>query len=1151
MTPVYVLLVDDDPAFLEAIRESLALTEEFILDCALSAEQALEKLSLSRYDVIVSDYSMPDMDGVDLLIQIRTFSNIPFILFTGKDDENVVIDAINSGVDFYLKKGEDHEILLAELAYMIRQGAYKKQLVDQLTENEQKFRELFEKSSIATIIYNSEGILVDINPTALSLLHISSGSDVKGLSLFQHHELSEETITLLNAGETIRSIKVVNFDAIDVIRSQSGRGPGTKYIDISFIPHKRADGSISAYYVQIIDLTAQHHAEDNLRETSEQLSLALEGSRIGLWDWKVPAGETTYSERWAEILGYSLAELTPTTLDTWMRLTHPDDLKRANELIQKHFSGELPFYESVIRMRHKDGHWVYVLDRGRVTERDPAGSPLRMIGTHTDISKQKEAERAIKEKTEEIDQFFSVTLEMLCIANSEGYFTLLNPAWELVLGWNRSELMAEKFLDFVHPDDIDATLAALSDLADQKKVINFVNRYRCRDGTYRWLEWRSAPVNHKIYAAARDITERRENEERLIRKKNILDAISFAATCLMSSLSDDTITMVLSRIGKAVEVSRTYIFIHSYTPEGRSVISQRYEWVSEGTTPQIDNPLLQHVHWQKPGYERWASVLTKGGVIYGNVKDFPKEEQPILIDQDIKSLAEVPIFSHDEFLGFIGFDNCITEHEWNPVELETLEAAAGLIGASLGRRKAEEEVMIRETNFATFFNTIDDFLFVLDSEGMIEKVNETVMSRLGYREDELIGQSVLIIHPESRRTEAVEKINEILAGTSDFCMIPIITKDGRQIPVETRVVPGVWNGYPALFGVSKDISAITVSEEKFSKAFQSGGALMAISILETGEFVAANKSFLESLGYSREEVIGKSAFDLRLFVDPDIRAEITEEIKEHGSSRNRKVQVRTRDNHILTGIFSADIIRIQDTDALLTVMNDVTEIIRLSDALLQANRKLNLLSSITRHDILNQVQALFFVQGFLERKIPINSPAREELILLNKTVETIYSQILFTKDYQDMGIEAPAWVSIEAIIEKERANKIFSDLTIVVTTGDLEVFADPMFSKVCFNLMENSLRHGERVTRITISFIETPQKGLLIFEDDGVGVAQAEKPMIFRRGVGKNTGLGLFLTTEILSISGMTIQETGEEGKGARFEISVPLNGFRHGGKPC
>lgn len=753
---------------------------------------------------------------------------------------------------------------------------------------------------------------------------------------------------------------------------------------------------------------------------------------------------------------------------------------------------------------------------------------------------------SVLKRSEEIEQFFDVTVEMLCIANTDGYFTRLNPAWEQVLGWTSQELMEKKILEFVHPDDRDITNQAIAKLAGQQKVVNFLNRYLCRDGTYKWLEWRSAPVNNTIYAAAQDITDRRIIESTLIGKNNILDAISYAATNLMTSLSDETIQEVLSRFGKAVGATRSYIFTHSYAPDGRSLVSIRYEWVKEGIPPQADNPVLQDVDWVNQGYKRWAEDLKKGRTIYGNPHNFPVEEQQFLLENRVNSMAIIPIFSHKEFFGFLGFTDRADGQEWDDVELETLGAAAGLLGAAFERRKAEEEIKIRGDNLQAFFDTIEDFLFVINRDWVIEQVNGTVIRRLRYEKNELVGKSAFIIHPPSRYKDVEEIQKEILRGNCEFCQIPLITKDGKIIQVETKIISGTWNGNPVLFVVSKDITEISLSEEKFSKAFQASGSLMAI-LSVTGGYIDVNRSFLDVLGYKQEEVIGKMAADLDLSFHNEDREAIWSEVKRTGSIRNKKIQLKTKDNKVITGILSADIIWIQDNEALLVVINDVTEITRLSDALLSANKKLNLLSSITRHDILNQVQALFFLGEFLKDKVSQDSQGRSDLEKLLRAVETIHRQILFTRDYQDLGITAPAWMNVESVITREKGNKIFSDISINVTTGSLEIFADPMFSKVCYNLMENSLRHGEHVTEILVSFYESKEGGLLVFQDNGAGVPASEKKRIFNQGIGKNTGLGLFLTAEILSITGISIQETGEEGKGARFEISIPAEGFRYG----
>jgi PAS domain S-box-containing protein len=126
--------------------------------------------------------------------------------------------------------------------------------------------------------------------------------------------------------------------------------------------------------------------------------------------------------------------------------------------------------------------------------------------------RRRSAEESLRQKTEELNQFFNVTLDLLCIANTGGYFLRLNPAWEKTLGYSREELMANRFFDYVHPDDLAATQETVSKLASQRELVHFENRYRCKDGTYRFLEWAAASAGVLIYAAARDMTERLEVE---------------------------------------------------------------------------------------------------------------------------------------------------------------------------------------------------------------------------------------------------------------------------------------------------------------------------------------------------------------------------------------------------------------------------------------------------------------------------------------------------------------------------------------------------------------------------------------------------------------------------------------------------------------
>jgi len=222
-----------------------------------------------------------------------------------------------------------------------------------------------------------------------------------------------------------------------------------------------------------------------------------------------------------------------------------------------------------------------------------------------------------------------------------------------------------------------------------------------------------------------------------------------------------------------------------------------------------------------------------------------------------------------------------------------------------------------------------------------------------------------------------------------------------------------------------------------------------------------------------------------------------------------------------------------------SVGHDITDQKNAENALMQAHKNLNIMNTITRHDILNQLTTVFgflglagettndpIVQGFVQKAI--------------SAAESIRTQIMFTRDYQAIGSSAPQWQNLEHLIDKSARSLDLNGIEFNCSLPDIWVFADPLIEKVFYNLIENSLRHGGKVSRIIISSVECEDELIVIFEDDGIGVLASAKEKIFRREYFQNTGLGLYLIREILAITNIGIQETGIAGKGVRFEIIIP-----------
>jgi PAS domain S-box-containing protein len=231
---------------------------------------------------------------------------------------------------------------------------------------------------------------------------------------------------------------------------------------------------------------------------------------------------------------------------------------------------------------------------------------------------------------------------------------------------------------------------------------------------------------------------------------------------------------------------------------------------------------------------------------------------------------------------------------------------------------------------------------------------------------------------------------------------------------------------------------------------------------------------------------------------------------------------------------------------LLSVGNDITGRKKAEEGLFAANRKLNLLSSVTRHDVLNQLNVLTGYLGLVRDHVSDVDTAA----LLSRAMDsawTIRKLIAFTKDYQEIGVHSPQWHEVARTVAGAASPLDLGGISLEVEVGDLRVYADPLLEKVFYALLDNALRHGERIDRVRVSC--RPEGGDLILsvEDNGLGVPPEEKEQIFRRGTGRNTGYGLFIAREILSITGLSITETGTFGEGARFEIRVPEGAYRFG----
>ena len=251
------------------------------------------------------------------------------------------------------------------------------------------------------------------------------------------------------------------------------------------------------------------------------------------------------------------------------------------------------------------------------------------------------------------------------------------------------------------------------------------------------------------------------------------------------------------------------------------------------------------------------------------------------------------------------------------------------------RVEAEEELRASHANFRALFHQSSDFLAVLDLDWNVVVVNQTVGRRLGQSAEALVGRPILDLYPPELRGEAPPCLQGLARGERESCPMVLQAADGRRVPVETRVAEGSWDGRPARFWTSRDVSDLAMSEEKFAKAFQGSPGLMAISTVEDERFVDVNDTFLRVLGYARHEVVDRTPAELRLFPQAEVQQEVGREVVESGATTGIALQVRTKDGSLRQGEFAAQLIQLNGRPHYLTVMNDVTERKRAEEALLR------------------------------------------------------------------------------------------------------------------------------------------------------------------------------------------------------------------------
>ena len=1037
-----VLYVDDEPGLLEIGKLFLEQGGQFVVDLTASAPEALAQLDVQPYDAVLSDYQMPVMDGISFLKQVRSRDQgLPFILFTGRGREEVIIDAINNGADFYLQKGGDPLAQFTELAHKLRLAIERRQALGALRDSEQRLADIINFLPDATFAIDTGGRVIAWNRAI-------------------------EEMTGVGASSVL--------------------GKGDHDYALAFYGTRRP---------HLIDLISE--SEETIRG-GDYAILKREGN--------VLVAETA-------------AE---------MRGEHKVFLCKAS-----------PLY-------NKDGNIAGAIESIR------------------DITAQKATEATLARNRDYLDSIFSSVTTGILVIDAESHTVVdVNTAAAAMIGAGKQEVLGKACHQFIAP------------AGDGRRPVTGPGRQA--DNPERELvtaDGRHVPIvkyvtrvvidgRERLLYTFNDNTERRRAEDEL---RAAYEQITASEEELRQRYEDvknnqDRLLKAGMKIAaKDEELRGQYdevVSLQKRTLESQQMLSQvldtvpvRVFWKDRG---------LRYVGCNEPfahdaGFSSPAEIVGKTDFDMGwkeQAQSYRADDQRVIGTGDPK----------------IGYEEPQTTPDGGRIWLRTskipLRNAAGTITGVLGTyeditasKEAGEALQESELRFRRLLERSFDAA-IIHQAGVIQLANDEAAHLLAAASPEGITGKPVMDFVDTASEAVVRERIRAMNESPENVMPPVEERfrrlDGTAIDVEVIATPTVYHKKPAILVLFRDISgrkgaeaALKESDKRYQLILQhaSDGILIhEVTEESPGRIIEVNEKICRMLGYTRDEMLRLSIPDLDVPEQAARVPAIQHQLFSVGTGLFQTEHVRKDGKRIPVEV-SNSLMDLEGRRVVLAVVRDMQTQRRAEQVLRETNRKLGMLSRITRHDLRNKIHAF---SGYLDLvKMRPGDPSSAGFMEKMETIaRSMGEHIEFTRIYEDLGSADPVWQDFTALVSRL---ELPPELKIEADLPAFSVFGDPILPRVFSNLIDNTVRHGGHATRIRVT-AEKKGDGLLIaWEDNGSGIPAHEKGKIFSQGYGKNTGLGLFLSREILSITGISISETGEPGRGARFEIAVPEGAWRPAG---
>ncbi len=513
----------------------------------------------------------------------------------------------------------------------------------------------------------------------------------------------------------------------------------------------RAIALVGAVATQLGSSIGQKVAEAALSESERRLQFALEGSDLGIWDWQIPTGKTYFDPQWKRMLGYDVEEI-GNHYQIWENLLHPEDRKPTLRALQDHLAGILPVYERELRMKSKSGEWKWILSRGKVVERDPSGIPLRMSGTHKDITPRKAAEAALDESQRRYQTLAEASPVCIFHTDAQGNCLYVNQRWTELTGLSLEQAIGRSWIANLHPDDLKRVQSEWFLAAETRVPFKSEYRFVRPDGVVVWAIGQAiAEIGEdglvKGYLGTiTDISERKRAEIALQQQLKRERLVSSIQERIRSSLDlEEVLETAVNEVRRFLATDR--ILIYRFNPDWSGVIaveSVGSDWMSVKGIEIEDRCFIEtHIPLYAQGRIRTIDNIHTAGLSECHVE--------LLSRFAVQANLVVPLRQGEQLWGLLIAHHCSGERQWHESEIESLRQLSVQLSIAiqqctlfeqakielLERKRAEDALRESEERFKLAVSGTNDGIWDWDLQNDQIYYSPVWMQILGYEEGEL------------------------------------------------------------------------------------------------------------------------------------------------------------------------------------------------------------------------------------------------------------------------------------------------------------------------------------------------------------------------------------------------------------------------------